>query len=253
MKYLTKYDTEEDYTVPSGIEANVSYLEDIDEVRYWNKYTETPSVGYFLMSNGLYLSPSQVSESDRESVVGYVLDTSGSYSGENIVMAINSSSSTMMWGADGYLSGTDIPGLTNYTYDDGSTELYNDKNGKNNTQIVVDYCGSKSWDLSTAGPAFDYCTSYSPGYKDGEWYLPSAGELKLFYNNKTQFRSDCITAGINTNMDSDLPGSSGYLWSSTEHSDSYAWNLELGSSTLSISSSKNDNYGGFVTPFLVID
>ena len=129
----------------------------------------------------------------------------------------------MSYGSKDYLYGTDIPGLTNYT-----SNPENDKNGKNNTQIVIDYCNSQGWNLSDAAPAFSYCINFSPGYKDGEWYLPSMGELKLFYDNREKFKSDLSTAGITTNMDSDNVEHS-VLWSSTEYSDidSYILNPNL--------------------------
>lgn len=156
----------------------------------------------------------------------------------------------MYWSSSSGPGYNDIPGLTNYEYSDGSTEPYKDKNGKNNTKIIVDYINSNGGTLSSNVPATYYCTSYSPGYKDGEWYLPSAGELKLFYDNRTQFRSDCNTAGISTNMNSD---SSNAYWSSTEYSSVGAWYLNFHSSSPSYRRNKYDRYNRYVVPFLAID
>ena len=243
MKYLKYYLTEGGYVTPSDIEVNVSYIEDIDEVRYHEN-------NKFLLNDGLMLFPNSINDSNRSKVIGYILDNSGEYSGRNIIMSVNASSSGMFWGNSNYLYGTDVPGLTNYVYDIGSTEPYKDKNGKSNTQIVIDYCNSKSWSLLDASQAFDYVKSFSPGYRNGEWYLPSAGELKLFYDNRTKFRTDCNTAGISTNMNSDTTGAFNF-WTSTEYSGGSSWFLNFDDSSPSYRGSKGGSR--YVVPFLAID
>ena len=210
----------------------------------------TLTSGYFLLNDGSEVNPSSINNRNKGKVIGYILDNSGAYSGRNIVIAINSGPYPMHWGNSNYLYGTDVPGLTNYEYSYGSTEPYRDKNGKNNTQIVVDYCNSKGWSLSNAGESFSYCVTYSPGYKDGEWYLPSAGELKLFCDSREKFRSDCNTAGISTNMNSDNSEAS-YFWTSTEYSDNDSWCLDFIQPELSFCIVKNGDY--YAVPFLAID
>lgn len=217
------------------------------EVVNWGEIRREYHIGYFLLNDESEVSPSEVNDENRSKVVGYILDNSGSYSGKNIIISINASSSTYMWGASSYLYGIDVPGLTNYN---GSTEAYKDKNGKNNTQIVVDYCNSQGWNLRTAGPAFNYCKSYSPGFMNGEWYLPSVRELKLFYDNRVKFRSDCSTAGISTNMNSDSSGACS-LWSSTSRSDLNSYHLYFNLSDPLLNSGKIN--GQRVVPFLAID
>ena len=211
-----------------------------------NEIILTP--GYFLLNDGSEISPSSINNENKGKVIGYILDNSGNYSGRHIMIAINASSYPMYWGDYDYLYGVDIPGLINYKYPNGSTELYRDKNGKSNTQIVADYCNSQGWSLSDAGPAFNYCKTYNPGYRDSEWYLPSAGELKLFYNNRNKFREDCNTAGISTNMSSDYDC---WFWSSTEYSDIRAWLFRFSDSDLSYNNTKD--YSRYVLPFLSID
>ena len=81
-------------------------------------------------------------------------------------------------------------------------------------------------------------------------FLPSAGELKLFYDNRTQFRTDCNTAGISTNMNSDSSGAD-YFWESTEYSDTNSGRLYFYNSSSSYYNDKDLNF--YVVPFLAID
>lgn len=206
--------------------------------------------GNFLLNNGRGISPININDSNRNDVIGYILDDSGGFSGRYTIVSINSSAYEMTWSSELGPGYTDIPGLTNYQYSDESTEPYKDKIGKLNTKIIVDYINYNSGTLSSDVPATYYCTSYSPGFKNGEWYLPSAGELKLFYDNRTQFRSDCNTSGISTNMNSDYGGHY-YFWSSTEVSGSSAWSLGFSSSKPSCNRFKGN--ARYVVPFLSID
>ena len=188
------------------------------------------------------LYPDQINDSNRNKVIGYLLDSSGIYSGKNIIMAINSSSSLVAWSSSSGPGHTDIPGLTNYLTENDSIK---DKNGKSNTKIIVDYINSKSGNLETDVPATYYCTSYNPGFHDGEWYLPSIGELMLLGGlNIEKFRSDCDTAGISTDI-----GTSFVIWSSTEKSGSAAYFFN----SSGIINAVRKNIKIYIIPFLSID
>ena len=141
--------------------------------------------------------------------------------------------------------GPDIPVLTNYR-----SNPENDKSGKLNTKIIVDYINSNSGNLETDVPATYYCTSYSPGYKNGEWYLPSMGELKLFCDSREKFRSDCNTAGISTNMNSDSSGAHDF-WSSTEYSIYNVWSFDFKNFSSFLWTNKSSSL--YVVPFLAIN
>ena len=206
--------------------------------------------GNFLLNNGMEIIPINVNDNNRNNVIGYILDDSGDYSGKYIIMPINSSSVYMSWSLDSGPGYTDIHGLTNYEYNIGSTEPYEDKNGKSNTKIIVDYVNSQGGNIENDVPATNYCINFSPGFKDGEWYLPSMGELKLFYDNREKFRENCKIAGISTNMNSDDTGAY-YFWSSTQYSDRRAWFLTFYSYDHSRSYDKI-NYI-YIIPFLVIN
>ena len=178
----------------------------------WKKVELKPKEGLFLMNNGLYIYPDKnISKEDRDKIIGYCLDN---YK----VMSINSDKNSISWST----RHDKIPGLIDYECDYESTEPYRDLDGEYNTRCIIEFCKKNNINLQNDYRAFYYCTSYSPGYKDGEWYLPSMGELKLFYDNRKKFRKSCDLIGLETNMNSDLFGD---FWSSTECSDNYAWFL----------------------------
>lgn len=203
----------------------------------WNKVELNPKEGLFLMKNGLYIYPDKnITSEVKDKVIGYVLD-------ESRIMSINSSKNYISWS----LRHNDIPGLINYKYDNRSIEPYKDIDGKYNTNCIVDYCKENNINLQNDYPATYYCTSYSPGFHDGKWYFPSAGELKLFYDNREKFRESCKLIGLETNMNSDYSGHR-YFWSSTEHSSDDAWFLLFSLSSPSLYVHKDCDY--YVVPFL---
>ena len=205
----------------------------------WNRIELNPKRGLFLLNNGLYIYPDKnITSEVKDKVIGYCLNDSR-------VMSINSSKNYISWS----LKSDKIPGLTNYQFEDRSIEPYKDIDGKYNTNCIVDYCKENNINLQNDYPATYYCTSYSPGFHDREWYLPSMGELKLFYDNREKFRESCKLIGLETNMNSDNSGPY-YFWSSTEHSNNYSWSLSFGYSP-------NPSYWGckaiydlYIIPFL---
>lgn len=206
----------------------------------WRKAELNPNKGLFLLRNGLYIKPEDIGSKLRNKVVGYVLDTSGKYSDKNIIIPINSSDISME-----FIKFKNIKGLTNLEYYDESINPYKDTNGKYNTKCISDYILLYNRKIIDESPALDYCINFSPGYKDGEWYLPSMGELKLFYDNRGNFSSDCNTAGIFTNMNSDY---SCRFWSSTLSSNVSAWSLFFCNFTPSVYYCGYNNF--YVVPFL---
>ena len=182
----------------------------------WNRVELNPKEGLFLMKNGLYIYPDRnISKEVRDKIIGYCLD-------ESRVMSINSSKNLIPWS----LRNDKIPGLIDYEYDEDSNEPYKDLDGRYNTNCIIKFCKENNINLQNGYPAIYYCKSFSPGFKDGEWYLPSMGELKLFYDRRNEFRESCKLIGLETNMDSDNSGAF-YFWSSTEYSFQYSWSLSF--------------------------
>ena len=73
-------------------------------------------------------------------------------------------------------------------------------------------------------PAAYYCKTYNKGNRS--WYLPSSGELWLIYNHLEEIQNALETVGgqkFVTTFDDDVP----VYWSSTEHSATGAWYLDL--------------------------
>ena len=73
-------------------------------------------------------------------------------------------------------------------------------------------------------PAAYYCKTYNKGGRS--WYLPSSGELWLIYNHLEEIQNALETVGgqkFVTTFDDDVP----VYWSSTEHSATGAWYLDI--------------------------
>ena len=73
-------------------------------------------------------------------------------------------------------------------------------------------------------PAAYYCKTYNKGGRS--WYLPSSGELWLIYNHLEEIQNALSIVGgqkFITTFDDDVP----VYWSSTEHSATCAWYLDL--------------------------
>ena len=73
-------------------------------------------------------------------------------------------------------------------------------------------------------PSAYYCKTYNKGNRD--WYLPSYGELWLIYNHLEEIQNALETVGgqkFVTTFDDDVP----VYWSSSEHSATGAWYLDL--------------------------
>ena len=95
--------------------------------------------------------------------------------------------------------------------------------GKKNTSTILAYCKTKG----KSCPAFEYVNSYkTEGTKAGDWYLPSMGELYVISGNK-----GVLNVALGKILATKL--STNYYWSSSEHSDSYAWRLDFGSGFVS--------------------
>lgn len=192
----------------------------------WRRIELEPKEGLFVLKNGIYQEPRNVLSEDKDKIAGYVLDTSGNFSGKNIIIPINSSENCMEWGIYNGVMYSVIEGLNKIKDDQGYIKFNKDKNGKLNSTLIVNHLRKLGKSIGTESPALGYCINFSPGFKDGEWYLPSMGELKLFYDKRRRFRESCRIIGLGTNMYSD---NSGYcnFWSSTEYSKSYVWSLNF--------------------------
>jgi len=113
---------------------------------------------------------------------------------------------SLVWSADA----VDIPDLPNIT----SSDIYNDFNGKNNSQKIVTFYGTVSSDYATG-----YCYNYAPDAwidTKGQWFLPALGELyEIIHKNWGLVNAGLRKLGL-TEVNGD------WHWSSTENAHA-AW------------------------------
>ncbi len=116
-------------------------------------------------------------------------------SGGGLICAVSDQSTSVLWGCQG----TEISGA------DGTAI----GTGAQNTIDIEAGCTS-------TGTAADICTNLMlNGYSD--WFLPSQDELYEMYLNKAAIETTAIAYG------GTAFATSGYYWSSTEYSNTYAW------------------------------
>ena len=129
-----------------------------------------------------------------------------------------------------------------------------DFDGKGNTQKIIEVRGSKdysSWTPSTTTqadyPAASCCDMYfTQGTNQGDWYLPSAGELG-YAVVKQQAINDKINELVSAGITSANPVQLGSYWSSSEDSSNYARWLDFGFGTVY---NYNKYYSIYVRAFL---
>lgn len=166
----------------------------------------------------------------------------------------NTSRQALHFGYNNY----DIPGLTNYSNSGTATT---DFNGKNNTNIILEYATAQTdwrtastiqYSASTAGyyPLFECAWRYhTSGTSQGDWYVPSCGELWNVVSSSTKI--DIIDA-TNTLLgrSNDKLGRVRF-GTSTEKNSSNAWSLKDGSypNCYFTDQSKSSNYDFMAKPF----
>ena len=131
----------------------------------------------------------------------------------------------------------DKPNPAYYAPISGHNNALADFDGKGNTDVLV---GS-----GTVFDAAEAARNYkSAGAEEIEWYLPSIGELGYM-----TVRFNKIQAALAKVASPQLDGSY-YYWSSSEHSENYAYSVYSGSGDVDYLS-KGDSY--YVRPFAMLD
>lgn len=141
-----------------------------------------------------------------------------------------------------------------------SSNAFADFNGTNNTQTLLRLATSQSnWRTASSitndgnsgyYPAACCCWRYSTeGTSQGNWYLPSCGEMgyAVPYLNKINeiIHTMCITYGSSIGVEL---YNSGSYWMSTEKDNNYAWTVGFGAGFVGNSASKN--YTGYTRAWL---
>ena len=124
--------------------------------------------------------------------------------------------SALAWSFQGY--GRTIPGLEEYyethghNYEDAQYFATYDYDGNLNTFKILDFL--------VEAPAVEFA-SQNKSYTISNWYLPSAGELKTLYNNKSAYNA------IQSDY-SDVPAlDNNWYWSSCASSPYLSWGVSM--------------------------
>ena len=188
----------------------------------WYKPADTPN-GVFACiykNNQIYAIESSVYTANKASLTDYLMGVVVVTANTKIVIiAKYKNNSQKKWDYDG--TGGLISGVTTTT---SSSSARNDYKGKSNSAAAIAALGSK------AGAAYA-CTTIT--FLNGDTgYLPSAGQMKVIYDNKTEI-DKLLTVMEGTNL------RTSYYWTSTQAYASNAWRMYMSSGALSSISKTN--------------
>ena len=141
----------------------------------------------------------------------------------------------------------DIPELTNYA---NSGTAITDMNGKANTQVVLQYATAQTdWRTASAitnsyetpgiYPIFECAWRYhTSGTVQGDWYIPSAGQLYKMIGQKEAINNSLVkTGGII------LPSTSRNCAASTELNNISNWTIYFINNTITADNKGNARFG----------
>ncbi len=184
---------------------------------------------------------------------GYRSDISSLTNFQTVVTGDTKAEGTNGYGyvpKNGSYSGTShIPSPIKYFSAYSSSGATSDLDGKANTEkiLAVDNAASTAWQTAasitndstaTVHPAAQCCWRFNPGSTNqGDWYLPSMGELAFImpnYNDLQTAISD--VSGVQLYDD-------GSYWSSTESDDDHAWRVSTSDGYVSDDTKCNYVYG----------
>lgn len=136
-----------------------------------------PRLGLFLLKDGVFINFKDININYRsKDIIGYCV-------GNNRIMSLDYKNkfewSTRYESIPGLMSLPSTSSISNIVSDDPTSC----DNGRYNTDLIINYCRKNNLNLQNDYPAFYYCKSYSPGFHDGEWYLPSIEELINAFNS----------------------------------------------------------------------
>lgn len=167
-----------------------------------------PNGVYVYSNDGLLYNPDDWDTANNDNAVGVaVVD-------DNCKFAITKEEKPQRVWSDA-LYGTDVDGLTNYT---NSSQAATDFNGESNTAFIR--AAAPSEDASNNAAHYCYNQTVSiDGRGTIHGYLPSLGELRTAYNNKS-----AIDSAMNLIGGTGMP-TNNYLLSSTEYDANNIWSL----------------------------
>lgn len=146
--------------------------------------------------------------------------------------------------------GTFNPNYSLTTSPSSTANCLADFDGYNNTKKIIEVRGSKDYSTWKPGynnvanyPAASCCDMYSTyGTNQGEWYLPSVGELG-YAVVRQQAINDTISKLISAGVTNASTISLSFYWSSSEYSSYYARNINFFSGLVNYNGNKNYGNG----------
>ena len=233
------------------------FVEDVQEVYVGGQpygkdpiWNEIPNpldgiqIGDYITKEGKLIKFSDYQDTDRDNLAGiYVGDHPET--GEKLLIpanagfAYNSTQGGLKWCEE-----NPIP------FDINPSDITTDKsvaktkfNGKSQTEKILAAAAANS-KPNTYFPASNFCKSFAPGFKDGEWYLPSVGELLLIKKSQSTILRSIIK------IFPAITSFSYWYWSSNQENSGWSWRVSLDSGSVSY-----DNviyYDSYIVPFLAI-
>lgn len=155
-----------------------------------------------------------------------------------------------------YLSTPHIPSPIDYFSAYSSAGATSDLDGKANTEkiLAVDNAASTAWQTAasitnvdstaTVHPAAQCCWRFNPGSTNqGDWYLPSIGELAFIMPNFNDLQTAISdVSGVQL-------GASDNYWSSTMYDEVNAWHVSTNGGYVN---NDTKNFGTYVRAFLAL-
>ena len=230
-------DSKEIYTDGKPYGKDINWIEP-SKLEIGNYYTKTGGLIKF----------SELTDDDKDNLAGiYIGDHPET--GDKLLIpanagfAYNSTQGSLKW-CDDYPIPTDIQNSINPSdITTNSTETRTKFNGKSQTDKILAAAAANN-KPNTYFPVANFCKSFAPGFHNGEWYLPSVGELLLI--NKSY---STILQSV-TKVFSAITSLEYWYWSSNQHSANYSWNVYLSSANVDY---RNVDFSDrCVVPFLAI-
>ena len=204
-------------------------------------------IGDYVTKEGKLIKFADYQETDRENLAGIYIGDNSETGGKLLIPA----NSEFTYNSQGNLSWCDESPIPTEIYNsinpsDSTTSkdtVVTKFNGKSQTEKILAAAAANSKPATYFGEA-NFCKSFAPGFKDGEWYLPAVGELLLI--NKSY---STILQSI-TKIYPSITSLTYNYWSSNQFSKGDSWYVYL--STGNASSGDVATSGKYLIPTISI-
>ena len=241
-------------------DVDMVFVEDVQEVYVggqpygkdpvWNEISnplDGIQIGDYVTKEGNLIKFADYQDTDRDNLAGIYI---GDHPETNEKLLIPASTG-FTYNSQGNLSWCDESPIPTEIYNsinpsDSTTSkdtVVTKFNGKSQTEKILAAAAANSKPATYFGEA-NFCKSFAPGFKDGEWYLPSVGELLLI--NKSYSN---ILQSI-TKIYPSITSLTYNYWSSNQFSKGDSWYVYL--STGNASSGDVATSGKYLIPTISI-